>query len=79
MPSELSDWPSAGWWRGLLRKIRLANWDDGVSVRWRCTAQCHALPWPRCWVALKYPLSKAPAVGLPRASGMASKVGMASA
>ena len=29
-------------------------------------------------VALKYPLSKAPALGLPKAKGMASQVGMAS-
>ncbi len=30
-------------------------------------------------VALQYPWSKAPALGLPKARGMASKVGMASA
>ena len=31
------------------------------------------------WVALQYPWSKAPALGVPKAGGMASKVGRASA
>ena len=52
MPSEAHGLASAGGHAHWCAKYDCQyGWDrdNRVYVQWRCTAQCPALPWPRCW------------------------------